>query len=219
MQTDLDFANTYREAKSLQDTLVTLLFQKTTLLDIDFNDSLTMPNLFWLKDYLPAFQPQIVDEGAMYQLFFDYNILQQKAAQTTGTADDEFVQINEILFPDDKIEFFFPAFTIQIAATEAASLLGRGKHTQILDLCQTLSNKTTLFQPEINDIKTALIDDITLNTNFWETSAKAQQEITTLLQKNYSLLSQADIIGLQTRQKQLKNPTANKITANLLAGD
>ncbi|MFN7117286.1 MAG: SH3 domain-containing protein [Saprospiraceae bacterium] len=210
-----DMAQTYREGTALRDAVVGVMDNKITV-----NDPNELPDLFWLEQAMPGFVTQLVAEGTAYYLFWDYKKILQKVNNTVDTPDNDFVQLAIMLFPEDSVEYFYPAWFLQTWDYGGSSLLGRGVHQQLLQKMDEALQKSDLFAPEIRRWKTLLLNDITQpDVNYWEKQEKILAELDTILVKNYPILTAADKIALQTRRKQFENPSANGISVNQQAGN
>lgn len=204
-----DFAAAFRLGRNHADSLVSVLSGMTT----------PTTDLFWLGELFPGYAPQLVAEGTAYYLFEDYRQWLQKAGQTPESDDDELTLLFISAFPDDSIAYFFPAWTIQTADYTGHSLLGRGKHLQLLQHAQQLLNRSRRFEPEILQLKTDLLNDITqAGVTYWESRDKIIAEVDNILTANLNLLTPADKIALQTRRSHLENPETYGIQVNQQAG-
>ncbi|HMR42739.1 MAG TPA: hypothetical protein PKC40_02855, partial [Saprospiraceae bacterium] len=209
-----EFADAYRTGEKLRDTLTHVLERKLEISDLE-----QAPDLFWLKDAMPAFQPQLVAEGTAYQLFHDFKTLHTKANATEGEEDNEFVELCLLLFPEDSIEYFYPAWFIQTWDYGGHSLLGRGVHLQILEEMEEVLEANDLFEAEILKIKAKLIDDITSqDVTYWESAENILKELDAIIAANFSILSESDKIALTTRRKMFEAPEENNIQLDQRTG-
>lgn len=210
-----DLALAYRKGISLRDTMAILMQDRITV-----SDPSEVPDLFWLKETMPGFVSQLVAEGTAYYLFWNYKQLITKAKATTETPDDDFVQLAVALFPEDSVEYFYPAWFLQTWDYGGSSLLGRGTHLALLKKMDETLQKSDLFASEIKDWKQLLINDITdASVNYWESSEKIKKELDDIISLNFNILTEADKIALATRRKQFEKPTENKIQVNQQAGN
>jgi hypothetical protein len=201
----------YEEGENLRDTLVELLAEKTT--------GESPPDFFWIQQFFPGFAAQLVAEGTQYYFFADYRRFLDKARQTPGNVDDDFFEICIAAFPHDSLEFFFPGWTIQTTDYSGHSLLGRGLHHELLQRLDRFSAKSNLFAGRVKRFKTDLVNDITgQGVTFWESREKILAEVDSILAGGYRILSNDDIIALQTRRKHFENPEEYGIEMNHQAG-
>lgn len=215
IQQAADFARVYRQGDALRDAVVRIMGDK-----IAVTDPYELPDLFWLEQAMPGFVSQLVAEGTAYYLFWDYKILLQKVNKTADKSDNDFVTLAIALFPEDSVEYFYPAWFIQTWDYGGSSLLGRGVHHRILEKMDETLQKSDLFAAEIRQWKTLLFNDITqADVNYWETQEKILAELDTILAKNYPILTNADKIALQTRRQQFENPAENNISVNQQSGN
>ncbi len=204
----------YREGTALRDTLVRIMERK-----IEVNNPEELPDLFWLKQMLPGFETQLVAEGTAYYLFWNYVTLSEKAATTSSSEDDAFMALQISLFPDDSIEYFYPAWFLQTWDYGGHSLLGRGVHFRTLQKIDQLLKKSDLFAPELNRLKTRLVNDmVDPHVTYWEAKEKIQAELDTILQTDFNILTPADKIALQERRQLFETPDANNIEINHQSG-
>lgn len=215
VQSAQGFAAIYRKGTTLRDTMVGLMEARILVGDLD-----ERPDLFWLEQAMPGFVPQLVAEGTIYYLFWDYKQLNISAKATPETTDDNFVNLAMAIFPEDSIEFFYPVWFIQTWDYGGSSLLGRGLHDKMLAKMDEALQKSDLFAPEIMEWKSLLVNDITdFNVTYWEAKEKIVAELDTIVTANYKILTAADKIALQTRRKQFKMPVENKIQVNQQSGN
>lgn len=215
VKSENELARAYRNGTKLRDTLVRLMGDRILV-----SDPNKLPDLFWLKEAMPGFTPQLVAEGTAYYLFWDYKVLINKANVTPETSDNDFVQLAITLFPEDSVEYFYPAWFLQTWDYGGSSLLGRGTHLAILKKMDEALQKSAEFTPEITEWKQLLINDITnLDVNYWETLEKITTELSGILASNFKILTDADKIALETRLEQFAAPTEHNIQVNQQAGN
>ncbi len=204
------FAAVYRKGVKLRDTLVTILEQK-----IPVGDYKQLPDLFWLKEAIPGYIPQLAAEGTLYYLFQDYNKMDLQAKKTNGLDDDNYLDLCLMVHAYDSVEHFFPAWFLQTWDYGGNSLLGQGIHLRILKKMESLVNAGNAFEPEILDLKNNLLNDITWQENaYWEPLDNIKKELKDILAADLSILSKEDIIALETRQKMFDDIKGNKIAVN-----
>ncbi len=215
IQQATDFEQVYREGTALRDAVVRIMDDKIAVTDPN-----ELPDLFWLEQAMPGFVSQLVAEGTAYYLFWDYKILLQKVNKTAEKTDNDFINLAITLFPEDSVEYFYPAWFIQTWDYGGSSLLGRGVHHQVLEKMDKMLQNSDLFAPEIRQWKTLLFNDITQpDVSYWEKQEKILAELDTILVENYPILTNADKIALQTRRKQFENPEENGISVNQQSGN
>jgi len=103
---------------------------------------------------------------------------------------------------------------------EGASLLGEGRHLQLLRKAASVLQQSEVFRTEMLQYKTDLLDDImgVKGVTYWQPKDKIIQEISDIEDAGIAILDQADRIALSTRKKQFDNPSANGILVNQRAG-
>ncbi|HFD31497.1 MAG TPA: SH3 domain-containing protein, partial [Gammaproteobacteria bacterium] len=210
ISTAAELSVNYDEGIALRDKMVEMLRQK---IEIAYPD---LPDLFWLREAMPPFVPQLVREGTEYYLFYDFKAFSRKAAQTVSPEDDEMAQIFLKAYRADSIEYFYPAWFLQISDEGGYTLLGRGIHLDILEHLDTLHHRTDLFSKPIATLKNAIVEDITAaHPAYWESKQKVINELKQIIIKRFDLLSSQDMVALETRLKMLKEAKKNNITFDL----
>lgn len=209
-----DFAATFRKGSSLREVMTRLMQDRILIQNPD-----ELPDLFWLRESMPGMVPQLVAEGTAYYLFWDFADLNQQAQATPEQADDDFVALNLMLFPEDSIEYFFPAWFMQTWDYGGSSLLGRGIHYQTLEKIDKLLKKSDLFTPELTRLKTSLLNDMTQpDVTYWEKKENIISELDSIIQADFTILTDADKIALQTRKQQFEAPQEFGIQLNMQSG-
>jgi hypothetical protein len=215
-QTSESFASLYREGELLRDTMASILEQKIDVSSMDYEK---LPDLFWVEEGLPGYETALVAEGTIYYLFQDYKQLQKLSQRTSGKEDDDYISLMLQVHSVDSVEYFFPAWYLQTWDYGGHSLLGQGKHIQILKLADQNLKRSPMFLDETLRIKDQVIEDITRKNNtYWESKSKIMEELDAIQVADLSILTNEDKIALETRKKQFENPSANNITINQRTG-
>ena len=215
VRTSEDMANVFSKGMRLRDKLVTILGDKILIDDPIDN----LPDLFWLEKAMPGFETALVAEGTTYYLFRNFKELQIKAASTEGTADDDFTKLCLTIHATDSIEYFFPGWMIQTWDYGGHSLLGQGKHFQILTQMDEVLKNSSLFENEILKLKNEMLTDIIgIGITYWEPQNKIIEELNKIIAADFNVLTIEDKIGLVTRNKMFEKVKANKIELNKRAG-
>lgn len=209
--------NCYKEGLILRTKLVDEIRLKTAK-----DTTGVLPDLFWLKEIIPAYIPQLVAEGSAYYLFNDYKVWQAMAMKSADKLDDEFIALQLQLFPEDSIEYFYPAYFLQTWDYGGSSLLGRSIHRQLLDSMERNwgDSSVTDFREEINILKERLIQDIIEGTEdgYWEEKDAILNELAAINSQEYKVLNSADKIALKQRFEQFQQPEENNILVNVQSG-
>ena len=214
VKTVRDFATLFREGIQIRDSLGLFIDQR-----LEQHQTEQLPDLFWLKEVLPGFVPQLVAEGTSYYLFADFKVFQALAVQTASPADDAFIQLELMAHPEDSIEYFFPVWLIQTWDYGGHSLLGRGHHQALFQQMETLLQQDSLFQEEVLQMKQQLLQDIAVaGSGYWENQEKIIAELDTILQQDFTIFTKTDVVMLQARRQQFEDPGANDIILNQKAG-
>ncbi|GJM31854.1 MAG: hypothetical protein DHS20C18_08550 [Saprospiraceae bacterium] len=209
-----DVAAVYREGIAIIEAINKVLEGKFNHLDLE-----KMPDLFWLQQCVPGFIPQLVAEGTEYMLFEDYRQWLPLAKATDSKVDDQYFELCASAYREDSIHYFFPAWTIQTWDYGGHSLLGEGIHLEILTAANQNLQNDTLFKPELINIKSKVVKDITENyTTFWEPQEAILSEMDSLLARNLQILTKNDKVALNVRRQQFTEPLKHQIQVNHRAG-
>ena len=197
--------------KKLEQTLVS----KITVSE----ETNSIPAMDWLDVLLPGYQASLVTEGTEYRLFKTFKIWSQKAKLTTGDADNQYFDYCQSYYADS-IEYFFGKNYMLLTDVEGASLLGEGRHLELLRKAAAVLQQSQVFRTEMLQYKTDLLDDImgVKGVTYWQPKDKIIKEISDIEDAGIAILDQADRIALSTRKKQFDNPSANGILVNQRAG-
>ena len=196
----------------LRDTLVEILALRG-------EESNSAESLFWLKDALPAFIPHRLKNGYSYYLFWDYRPLLVRAQQTEGAADDAFLELCLLAYPEDSIEYFHPSWVFESGENEVHSLLGRGLHFRILENLDKLLTFSDLLEEEIGQYKGGVLNDILgADVTYWESRDKALEELEKIIEAKFEVLGPDVQQALQTRQLQFEDPERYGIKFNYRSG-
>ena len=213
--TDTALQRAYRRGRHLRETLVEGLQQRAPA-----ETSEELPDLFWLSAFFPGFVPQRVAEGTDYYFFADYGDWLQRAHRTGGKADDAYFELCVAAFPEDSIEYFYPAWTIQTWDYGGHSLLGRGIHRSLLRQADRRLAGDSPFAAEVQTFVDQLIDDITAPQNsYWEDTSLIVRELEEILTDSIACLKPRDQIALEGRLEQFRAPNAYDLRVNLRAGE
>ncbi|PHN07546.1 SH3 domain-containing protein [Flavilitoribacter nigricans] len=208
-------AETYRLGLSLRDTLVPMLENKSHSYDTG-----PLPDLFWIDNFIPAYVTQLVAEGTVYYLFNDYKQWLKMARKSPGKQDDRFFSLLARCYPQDSIEYFYPAWELQTWDYGGHHLLGRGITYDILAEIEQLESRTPLFSRALLQLKDQILADLTQpNIHFWEPDTLVKQELDSIIQANWSIFTATDRVALDTRRLQLDSAVVHGIGFNARAGE
>lgn len=211
---EADLARLLEQSSGLRDTVSSVLQQR--LARASAHD---LPDMFWLAELFTGFQPQLVAEGTMYHLFFDYRQWLALAKKTKGIQDDIFIDLQIAAFPEDSIEYFFPAWQIQTWDYGGHCLLGNGVCKDLLGKINAQSGPGALFEQPLQTMKTRIISDLTqAETSFWHTATEAGAELDAILSAPWKILAQADVVALSTLRERLKDPAKYNISVGQRKG-
>jgi hypothetical protein len=210
----------YEEIKFYQDTLNSLLQKK-----VSSNSLGVLPNLFWMSDLSKDWLIQTINEEKYYRIFLNYRELGEKARLTKDPKDDAFFAIYQRIFPVDSIESYLPCWKIQTDEQTFYSLLGAGKHRELLQMLATelsvKSNENSFFDTQLESTKEDLLSDI-LNkkTAYWNAQENIKSELVKILAiKPTSFFSKSELIALETRLKMFDDAIGNGVLVNVRSGE
>jgi len=214
LSTSADFAKNYLFGENIQEDINDILEKK-----VEIDNPSILPDMGWLERTMIGYQNSLVAEGTKFYLFQNYKLMHQKAMRTEGKEDDEFFELQFKINDLDSIEHFYKSWFMQTWDYGGHSLLGAGKHFEILSDMNTLFSKSKLFEKPILKLKNDLLKDIIdEHITYWESKDKILDELGNIINAKFVLLSKEDIIGLKARKKMFENPTANKIEINKRQG-
>lgn len=205
--TDKAFPLLYRSNEALKHEMNNKF---ATFFEMGIEDT-EYPDLFWIDDPIPAMSLSLVAEGTMYQIFTNIADLHQKATQTEGKLDDEFTRILKAMYADD-IEYYYPVWFLQTWDYGGYSLLGQGKHTAILNRLERLAAKTDIFDTEIRAIKNKVVQDIIEGEHYGEKSEAILKEIDNIINANYNVLTDNDLVVIKNRRPMFAAPETHNIS-------
>lgn len=210
IKTSNDFAKTYFLGEQTQQSINETLDQK-----VQIDDPGRLIDMSWLENTFIGYQNSLVAEATMFNIFKDFKIMHAKAKETEGTEDEDFItfqfHINEL----DSVEYFYKSWFMQTWDYGGHSLLGQGKHFNLLKEADELLTQSKLFEKSIMETKTQILNDIASeHTTFWEPKDKIVAEMKKIIDADFNFLTKEDKILLKTRYEQFQNPTANNIEVN-----
>lgn len=176
-------------------------------------------DLFWLKDALPGLAPHRREDGRTYYLFMDYRSFLPLARASEGPADDAWLELCLMAYPEDSIEYFYPAWQFQAGEDRVHSLLGRGLHFAFLEKLDKLLAYEDLFGAGIGRFRQLLVNDITgAGVTYWESGEKAAAELSRILERGFHGLGPPEVKALENRLRQFAEPEKYGIKFNYQSG-
>ena len=213
--TSKEFAEVFHDGEEIRDRMISTLEEKIPVTEVE-----NMPDIFWIEDVFPGYVVELVAEGTQYYLFKDFRQLYTKAGQTQGEEDDVFTDLGLSIYERDSIEFFYPAWFLQTWDYGGHSLLGSGKHNDVLALADEVMSMSDYFKEDIAVFKKELLRDISdPEVTYWNDSDKIVAEIDSILGAEYEILNSDDIISLKARKGQFLDFEKNEIELNVRTGE
>lgn len=204
------FANAYLLGEKTQLEINEALANK-----VEIEDPQKLIDMSWLENTFQGFQNSLVAEGTTFNIFKDFKVMFAKAKETEGTEDDDFLTLQFHANELDSVEYFYKSWFMQTWDYGGHSLLGKGKHFNLLKEANDLLAESKLFEKPILNLKIEIIDDISAEyVTYWETKEKILSEMKKIISADFNFLTNEDKIILKTRYEQFKKPKANKIEVN-----
>jgi len=152
------------------------------------DDPKETPDLRWLQQSLPGYHLGSAAEGTIYWFYRNLKQFSEKAGKTKGKADDDFINLNIQLHPEDSIEYNYPVYFMQTWDYGGHSLLGEGKHLEILTTAnEVMAKHPSTFDAEINEIKDNLIQDLTASPQgYWYEKSRILSEIDKIMKAEFT---------------------------------
>lgn len=204
------FADAYLLGEKTQEAINEILANK-----IEIDDPEKLIDMSWLENSFTGFQNSLVAEGTTFNIFKNFKIMYAKAKETEGTEDDDFINFQLHVNELDSIEYFYKSWFMQTWDYGGHSLLGQGKHFDLLKEANNLLAKSKLFEKPILETKNEILNDIAAeHITYWESKDKILKEMKKIVSADFDFLTKEDKILLKTRYEQFKKPKANKIEVN-----
>ena len=204
------FADAYLLGERTQQEINEVLANK-----VEIDDPGKLIDMSWLENSFVGFQNSLVAEGTVFNIFKDFKIMYEKAKETEGTEDDDFITFQFHANELDSVEYYYKSWFMQTWDYGGHSLLGQGKHFDLLNEANDLLAKSNLFEKPILAIKTEILNDISdEHITYWESKEKILAEMKKIIDADFGFLTKEDKILIKTRYEQFKKPAANKIEVN-----
>jgi len=180
------FRMLYRRSEDLRKSIDKVINEKLALAPRD-----SLPDFFWLNEAFPGFLVHLVNNNKSYRLFRNFKRWQSLALDTEEKIDDLFVSVYLLAYGSDSIEFTHADWRMELD-NEQYSLLGRGIHKAILDVIEKALAESDDFRPELEPLKSKILDDISFSKDFWESKTAALKELDQILKQNYKILKKSE---------------------------
>jgi hypothetical protein len=206
------FRMLYRRSEDLRKSIDKLINEKLALAPKD-----SLPDFFWLNEAFPGFLVHLVNNNKSYKLFRDFAFWKSASAKTDEKADDLFVSVYLLAYRSDSIEYTHADWRLELD-DEQYSLLGRGIHKDVLDAIELALKESDDFKPELEPLKSKILDDISFSKDFWESRDAALKELEKILKTNYTMMKKSERIELASVKNKLKDPVKYGIRTSLFDG-
>ena len=217
-RTDKDMARVIEEGSSLAEEMNNKNEKILPMANPD--DEKDVPDLRWLQQTLPGYHLGSAAEGTIYWFYRNLKQFSEKVSKTKGKADDDFINLNLQLYPNDSIEYTFPVYFMQTWDYGGHSLLGEGKHLEILTSAnEVMAKHPGIFDAEINQIKDELLHDLTASPQgYWYEKSRILSEIDKIMKAELGILTEKDKIAIAEQRKRFTDPVASGIKVGLRSG-
>jgi hypothetical protein len=122
-----------------------------------------------------------------------------------------------LAYRSDSIEYTHADWRLELD-DEQYSLLGRGIHKDVLDAIELALKESDDFKPELEPLKSKILDDISFSKDFWESRDAALKELEKILKTNYTMMKKSERIELASVKNKLKDPVKYGIRTSLFDG-
>ncbi len=177
-------------------------------------------DLLNISKTFPPLVLERINEQPSYHFFINYGLLLEKAKSTKDISDDHFFTIQTMIFQQDSIEYFYPAWKIPQTEELVHSLLGKGLHYSLFVKIDSFLAIDTLFSPLYKKVVNELVEDITNpKTTYWENIQNINGELDQILSASlHNALNPNDLVSLKTRRKQFEEFEKHQIKVNFRSG-
>ncbi|MDW7696011.1 hypothetical protein R9C00_26065 [Flammeovirgaceae bacterium SG7u.111] len=203
IQTPEDFQQFFRNAITLRSSMHQKLQRRAEYFKVEKGVT-ELPDASWFNEVAVGMEVKLVNK-LNYRVIFDYNDFMEKARNTEGKADDEYM----ILMMDSfDPETNFPAWLKMTPDGKVCSVLGSGVHTELLLQMNKALAEGDIFYQEVNKVKKQIINDIVFSTAYYKDYKKALSEMERI--KNEVELDENDTELILTRLNNFKQPNFKK---------
>jgi hypothetical protein len=155
---------------------------------------------------LPALSVSWVASAGSWQFYVDYKAFGPAARRSGSSADDALLGLYYAAYPVDSIGYLYPAWKLEVDNKSVFSLLGKGVHTSFLSRLDQTQQHRDIAGPEIDQLKALIINDMTgAAVLYWEAKEKVQQELESILDSTFTVLTPADTLALHQRLMGLRD--------------
>jgi len=178
-----------------------------------------VPDFYWINELTPAMLLHDIKEKEQFYLFRNLADWQQFSQATASTEDDRWVEVLLEAYSSDSIEYYFADWRMPIDDKIVCSTLGSGKHTAVLTKIDAALDSNGYFRDELEEVKQAIVDDISISAHYWLSLESVLAEIDTILLRDFVVLNSNDKTELKIRRQIIRNHEENNIQLNLFEGN
>jgi hypothetical protein len=155
---------------------------------------------------LPALSVSWVASAGSWHFYVDYKAFSMAARRSESSADEALLELFYAAYPVDSIGYLYPAWKLEVDNRSVFSLLGKGVHTSFLNRLDQTKHHRDIAGPEIEQLKALLINDMTEPTVlYWEAREKVLQELESILDNTFTVLTTSDTLALHQRLMGLRD--------------
>ena len=157
-------------------TLIYILNKRIDIVAKDFRQKkyTQLPDLGWFHKIVPSMKIIRVFNNLAYKIIFDYDVLHNKALETTGKADEVFLSLLKMCYSNST---HFPKWNKHTKENEVCSTIGSGIHKDILNYISQELQHSSLFKQEVLNIEHNLIRDLLSAKKFCEPTKNVIAEL------------------------------------------
>jgi hypothetical protein len=211
MQSEEDFYKFFRRASTLRQSL-SRTFNKAAQEELAEGQT-QVHEVKWFADIVEGMEVLRKPDGKSYAIAFEFEDLEEHAAQTKGTADDNFVKLLHLTYYDHSDTY---KWVHRNDDGTYCSELGNGKHLAALVQADKTLADSPVFSKEVQKAKVTIISDILFNKFYCMSKEESLKEIQQVIDQIE--LKKQEIELLTNRMKQLQTAGAAGVKFGCYSG-